>query len=131
MKRSIATVSLSGTLVATAYPEDFHRHRPQLEALFGPVMMTLAPRAAIETALLAARGAGLAQLAETRVPLPDSCRRYRAAAYRLPSAILGLVLLLAATSMVVLWLGFATVRGLRDGSLLAPEPVANIAPASA
>lgn len=41
------------------------------------------------------------------------------------------VLLLAATSMVVLWLGFATVRGLRDGSLLAPEPVANIAPASA
>lgn len=41
------------------------------------------------------------------------------------------VLLLAATSMGVLWLGFATVRGLRDGSLLAPEPVANIAPASA
>lgn len=36
------------------------------------------------------------------------------------------VLLLAATSMVVLWLGFATVRGLRDGSLLAPEPVAAI-----
>lgn len=86
-----------GTLVATAYPEDFHRHRPQLETLFGPVMMTLAPRAAIETALLAARGAGLAQLAETRVPLPDSCRRYRADAYRLPSAVLGLALLLAAT----------------------------------
>lgn len=41
------------------------------------------------------------------------------------------VLLLAATSMVVLWLGFATVRGLRDGTLLAPEPVANIIPASA
>ena len=34
------------------------------------------------------------------------------------------VLLLAATSVVVLWLCFATVRGLRDGSLLAPEPVA-------
>lgn len=41
------------------------------------------------------------------------------------------VLLLAATSMVVLWLGFATVRGLRDGSLLAPEPVAAITPVSA
>jgi tellurite resistance protein len=41
------------------------------------------------------------------------------------------VLLLAATSMVVLWLGFATVRGLREGTLLAPEPVANIIPASA
>ncbi|MDP2264801.1 MAG: SLAC1 anion channel family protein [Hydrogenophaga sp.] len=38
------------------------------------------------------------------------------------------VLLLAATSMVVLWLSFATVRGLRDGTMLAPEPVANIMP---
>lgn len=41
------------------------------------------------------------------------------------------VLLLAITSIAVLWLGFATVRGLRDGSLLAPEPVAHIIPASA
>ncbi len=41
------------------------------------------------------------------------------------------VLLLAITSSAVLWLGFATVRGLRDGTLLAPEPVANIIPASA
>lgn len=41
------------------------------------------------------------------------------------------VLLLAITSIVMLWLGFATVRGLRDGSLLAPEPVANIVPVSA
>lgn len=41
------------------------------------------------------------------------------------------VLLLASSSMVVLWLGFATVRGLRDGTLLAPEPVANIIPVSA
>ena len=40
------------------------------------------------------------------------------------------VLLLAASSMVVLWLCFATVRGLRDGTLLAPEPVAMIAPAA-
>jgi len=39
------------------------------------------------------------------------------------------VLLLAVTSIVVLWLCFATVRGLRDGSLLAPEPVASIQPA--
>jgi tellurite resistance protein len=41
------------------------------------------------------------------------------------------VLLLAVTSMVILWLAFATVRGLRDGSLLAPEPLANIQPVSA
>ncbi|GAA6142593.1 C4-dicarboxylate ABC transporter [Hydrogenophaga sp. 5NK40-0174] len=41
------------------------------------------------------------------------------------------VLMLAAASVVILWLCFATVRGLRDGSLLAPEPVANIVPAAA
>lgn len=41
------------------------------------------------------------------------------------------VLLLAIASIVVLWLGFATVRGLRDGSLLAPEPIANILPVGA
>lgn len=40
------------------------------------------------------------------------------------------VLMLAVTSIAILWLAFATVRGLRDGSLLAPEPVANIIPAS-
>jgi tellurite resistance protein len=38
------------------------------------------------------------------------------------------VLLLAITSIIVLWLGFATVRGLREGSLLAPEPIASIQP---
>jgi tellurite resistance protein len=41
------------------------------------------------------------------------------------------VLLLAITSIVILWLGFATVRGLRDGSLLAPEPIASIQPVAA
>ena len=45
-------------------------------------------------------------------------------------AVLGPALL-ALTSLVVLGLLFATVRGLRDGSLLAPEPVANIVPAAA
>lgn len=38
------------------------------------------------------------------------------------------VLLLALATLVVLALGFATVRGLRQGTLLAPEPVAAIQP---
>jgi len=41
------------------------------------------------------------------------------------------VLMLAITSIAMLWLGFSTVRGLRDGTLLAPEPVANIQPVGA
>jgi tellurite resistance protein len=40
----------------------------------------------------------------------------------------GGLVLLAVTSMAVLWLCQATVRGLRRGSLLVPEPVAQIAP---
>lgn len=41
----------------------------------------------------------------------------------------GLVML-AITSLVVFALGLATVRGLRQGTLLAPEPVATIVPAN-
>jgi tellurite resistance protein len=45
-------------------------------------------------------------------------------------ALFGLVML-AATSLVVLGLLLATLRGLRDGGLLMPEPVAPIVPAAA
>jgi len=41
------------------------------------------------------------------------------------------VLMLAISSITVLWLCLATVRGLRDGTLLAPEPVASITPVAA
>lgn len=92
-----------GTLVATAHPEDFHRHRPRLEQVFGPVLMLLAPRGTIEAALLDARGAGLARLAETRVPADDSCRSYRAEALRLPLAAFGLIALV----VVLLWPAWA------------------------
>jgi tellurite resistance protein len=45
-------------------------------------------------------------------------------------AVLG-PMLLALTSLVVFGLGMGTVRGLRQGTLLAPEPVAMIQPVSA
>jgi tellurite resistance protein len=47
-----------------------------------------------------------------------------------PMALLGLALL-ALTSLVIAALALATLRGLRDGSLLVPEPVAAIQPAAA
>jgi tellurite resistance protein len=46
-----------------------------------------------------------------------------------PMALLG-VLLLAMASLVVAALLLGTLRGLRDGSLLAPEPVAALQPAA-
>lgn len=50
-----------------------------------------------------------------------------------PGGVLAVVgpLLLALASLVILALVMATVRGLRDGSLLAPEPVAPIVPVTA
>ncbi len=54
----------------------------------------------------------------------------RLAAPASPLAVLGLALL-ALTSLLVLGLAAGTVRGLRDGSLLAPEPAAAIQPAAA
>ena len=54
----------------------------------------------------------------------------RLAAPASPMAVLG-VALLALASLVILGLLAGTVRGLRDGSLLAPEPVAVIQPATA
>ena len=54
----------------------------------------------------------------------------RLAAPASPLAVLGLALL-AQTSLLVLGLAAGTVRGLRDGSLLAPEPAAAIQPAAA
>jgi glycosyltransferase XagB len=100
------------TLIAAAQPEDFAALRPRLEAVFGPVILQIAPPARITAALLAARGAGLARLAENRLHRTESCRDYRADAYQLP-AVLGLVALLAA-----LWawpgivLTLATLTGL-------------------
>jgi tellurite resistance protein len=41
------------------------------------------------------------------------------------------MLVLALTTLVVAALSLATVKGLREGTLLAPEPVAMITPASA
>jgi tellurite resistance protein len=54
----------------------------------------------------------------------------RLAAPGSPMAVLGMALL-ALASLVILGLCFGTVRGLRDGSLLAPEPMAAIIPAAA
>ena len=47
-----------------------------------------------------------------------------------PMAVVGLAFLALAT-LVITALVLGTLRGLRDGTLLAPEPVATIAPAPA
>ena len=98
-----------GTVILTPYPEEFSRHRPRLEALFGPLILALAPARAIEAALMASRGSQLALQAENSVSDGESCRSYRARAMHLPvalaaAALLGLMLVAPAATLLVLTL---------------------------
>ena len=94
----------SVTVIATAHPEDFTRHRPRLTHLFGPVAMALAPMAAIETALLKARGPALDRLACTRVAEVESCRNFSASRGAIWAAlVLVLVLALGLLAPLTLW----------------------------
>jgi len=103
------------TVIVCAYPDDFAALRPSIEAIFGPIVLAVAPPCEIETALMARAGAGLARRAETRVAPADSCRSYQTrplikfmlglclalllSAYLLPNvtilALMGLTLILA------------------------------------
>lgn len=64
------------TLVMVGHPVDFERNRMDLELALGPVAPLLASPRAIETALLASHGPGLARAAELSVPAPDSSRSW-------------------------------------------------------
>jgi cellulose synthase/poly-beta-1,6-N-acetylglucosamine synthase-like glycosyltransferase len=62
------------TLIVTARPEDFERHRAHLTQTFGPVAMAIAPLPQLEAVILRLRGARLALAAENRVCDAESCR---------------------------------------------------------
>lgn len=104
------------TVILTPHPEEFPRHRKRLEALFGPLILALAPSRSIEAALMMARGSQLALQAENSVPDGESCRSYRARAMYLPVAVttLGVLALLAAFPA-------ATLLGLTLISVLAMQ----------
>ena len=92
------------TIIATAQPEDFLRNKTRLEQIYGRVNMVLASAAAIEEAVLARRGAAIAQAAETRVPCQESCRTWDAATIA-PRAALCVSLVLAALWLAPIVLG--------------------------
>ena len=81
------------TVIATAYPDDFARHRAKLTAEFGPVVMALASPREIETAILRAKGPQMARKAEQRVAEPLSCRRFQTTT----APLLGVAVLVLAT----------------------------------
>ena len=84
------------TIVALSRPEEFHKLRPMLEARLGRVSLGLAPAHAIETAIHARRGAGLAHAAENRVAAMESCRNWPQL-HRSPAVLAGLGALVTAS----------------------------------
>ncbi|WP_246831301.1 glycosyltransferase family 2 protein [Pseudotabrizicola formosa] len=129
------------TVIATAEPEDFAMHRARLTALFGPVVMAITSRTALQQAVLALRGPQLVRAAESRVPASESCRSFGSAPLLLPT--LATVALVAALSlawpMALLWLvtgwTFVTLlaltllkagAGLAAGLRPPPEPPATL-----
>lgn len=102
------------TVVVTARPEAFARLRPMIEARLGPVIMALAPAARITAALHAVRGMQIAQAAESRVAVEESCRNWGG-----PTVIPAVLAALAAFAAVLINAPVATGLALVGLSLAA------------
>lgn len=76
LRHSLLPLRTAGgvTLIATAQPEDFSRHRAHLTDVFGPIAMAIAALPDLEAVILRSRGKRLANEAETRVNADESCR---------------------------------------------------------
>jgi glycosyltransferase XagB len=121
------------TIVVTDRPVQFAHHRDMLTELFGPVLMAIAPSAALDAAILAVRGTQLRHLAETRVPLAESCRSWAIAGFGpLMSFVLlgGAAIFLALPALVVQFLtGWALITLLATTGLKLAAMIAARRPA--
>ncbi|MEZ5750770.1 MAG: glycosyltransferase [Paracoccaceae bacterium] len=89
------------TVIACADPDQFGLHRAALQATFGPVAMALTTPPALKAALAQVRGQAMRTMAETCVPIGESCRAWNAR--RFSAVTLGTLTLLAS--------GFAAAPG--------------------
>lgn len=87
------------TVIVMAHPEHWPEVQAELAALFGPVVLAVAPMRQIETALLRFFGPEAARIAETRVPGEESCRGFK-------NGTLKLQLLMAAPPVALLAANF-------------------------
>ncbi len=71
------------TIVITARPDRFDRHRDRLTDLFGPVRMAISTEPAIQTALGQIASSHLVVAAETLTATEDSCRTWSVGRARL------------------------------------------------
>ena len=87
------------TVIVTAYPEDFNRDLSTLTAVFGLVLMAVAPMPQIEAALLTVCGPALARRAEEKVGADQSCRGFRFGNLHFPLLVVSVPLIV----MAILW----------------------------
>ncbi len=92
------------TIVLAAWPEDFRRLQPELEATFGQVVMALSPEAKLHAAILARRRAQLGLRAETRTQILESCREWPATRVRQ-----GVIATLLAAALLAVFAPFVLV----------------------
>ena len=92
------------TLVATARPDEFERHRPMLTRRFGKVLMSLCSEVDLHAAILRLRGPELTRRAESRPSPAESCRSWDTRPMRRAAvSCLALAVLLALAAPVVLF----------------------------
>jgi len=128
------------TLIATDRPEDFARHRPRLQELFGPVALALATEGDVQDGILTLRRGQLRLQAETQLAAAESCRDWSVQGLRRAALVMALVLVaglwftpgavfLAVLGVAVLALALGT--GLKAAAALAAlrAPRPELAPA--
>lgn len=144
VRRTLSTLCMpwrnigGATLIACARPTDFTRHRPMLEAVFGPVVMALISETDLQDRVLKLRRNRLRLWAETCVSDEESCRvlQNRWFSRVLTLAILTLmlcalfapmVILLAFTTLVVAALAMSTALKLAAAFAALQAPKQNVA----
>jgi len=95
--------------VATARPEQFADAQPDLEQLFGPVRMVIAPELDIHQAVLSKHPRILAAKSETRVKAGESCREW--ASLTLPRLFMTLAVMLILAVVLVPKVALFVVTG--------------------
>lgn len=115
-------------MIATARPEMFERHRPELLALFGPVVMCLASESELTQAVMALRAPALSRRAEGRVAEAESCRPWQHGRAR--TLVVGMVLVIAAGLILAPRLALAVLgawAALTMASTIAMKALAGLA----
>ena len=98
-------------VICVPNPDVFDQNLAHFEAVFGPVVMAIAPLGAIQTSIMKLRAPALVQRAENKVPEADSCRNMKPSFLRSVIMILTTLGLIATFPLTALALGLSVATG--------------------